>query len=495
MSNPKDKVIKTKNHLDYIPTIGIECHVQLKTRTKLFSGADNDAKEAPPNTLINHIDLGLPGALPVLNKEAVVLAIKAAKALNTRASNFSKFDRKHYFYPDLPMGYQISQFDEPIILGGHVRFFDPTSKEFKIINITRAHLESDAGKNIHPDKKNYSLVDLNRAGTPLLEIVSEPELHSAAEARLYAEKLYLLMRYAEVTEGNLYYGNMRFDVNVSISKDNTLGTRAEIKNLNSFRSIERAVNYEITRQTKLLNSNQKIIQETRGFNDQQGTTYSLRSKENADDYRYMPEPDVPPIILENDFIDKVEKEIPKLPDYYTDRLRKLDIDEVSSYILLDYELEEGKGVLEYVLGLPESDAKAIVNWIINIESPIVLNNPNISSELLKKIHNIYLSLRAITKEGLINSNSIKELIKKLFQEKNIPEDLKQYISKLGLFQNSDSDELDQLVSKVIKENQKAFNDLKSGQQKAIGFLIGEVMKESGGNANPGMVKTLIEKKL
>src|SRR6201996_6346884 len=236
----------------YTMTIGIECHVQFKTRTKLFSGADNDAREAAPNTLVNHIDFGLPGALPVLNEEALRLACRAAFALGSEPQKFSKFDRKHYFYPDLPMGYQITQFDEPIIVGGHVEI--EVDGEQKTIGITRAHMEADAGKSTHPAGADYSLVDLNRAGTPLLEIVSEPDMHSAAEAKAYAKELYLRMKYADVSEANLYYGNMRFDVNVSVSKSDTLGTRTETKNLNSFRSIEKAVDYEVGRQIDILES-------------------------------------------------------------------------------------------------------------------------------------------------------------------------------------------------------------------------------------------------
>ena len=224
---------------EYILTVGIETHVQLKTKSKLFSGADNNDIDKLPNSVVNHIDFGLPGALPVLNERAIELASKAAFALNSRPQSFSKFDRKHYFYPDLPMGYQISQYDEPIILGGYVEFL--VNGEVKKVNITRAHLEADAGKSIHRDNDNYSLVDLNRAGTPLLEIVSEPELHSAKDAKAYVRELYLLMRYSEVSNANLFFGNMRFDVNVSVSKDDTLGVRTETKNLNSFRSVERAL--------------------------------------------------------------------------------------------------------------------------------------------------------------------------------------------------------------------------------------------------------------
>src|SRR5882757_8551284 len=239
-------MISAEVRKQYRSTIGIECHVQFKTNTKLFSGAGNDAREAAPNTLVNHIDFGLPGGLPVLNKEAVHLACRAAFALGTTPQKFSKFDRKHYFYPDLPMGYQITQFDQPIILGGSVTI--EVDGEQKTINLSRAHMEADAGKSTHPAGKDYSLVDLNRAGTPLLEIVSEPEMHSAAEAKAYAKELFLRMKYADVSYANLYYGNMRFDVNVSVSQFYEMGTPTETKNLNSFKSVEKTVDYEVNRQ-------------------------------------------------------------------------------------------------------------------------------------------------------------------------------------------------------------------------------------------------------
>jgi aspartyl-tRNA(Asn)/glutamyl-tRNA(Gln) amidotransferase subunit B len=308
----------------YTATIGIECHVQLKTATKLFSAVGNDAREAAPNTLVSHIDFGMPGALPVLNKQAVYLASKAAFALNSKPQPFSKFDRKHYFYPDLPMGYQISQYDEPIVLGGSVTIH--INGESKTIGITRAHLEADAGKSTHPAGTDYSLVDLNRAGTPLLEIVSEPDMHSAAEAKAYAHELYLRMRYADVSDANLYYGNMRFDVNVSVSKTDELGTRTETKNLNSFRSVEKAVEYEIERQIAALERGETIVQETRGWDDSGLKTFSQRSKENADDYRYMPDPDLPPMLLSEEYIAQVAADMPSLPDDYRAVLRDLGIE-------------------------------------------------------------------------------------------------------------------------------------------------------------------------
>ncbi|HUY53488.1 MAG TPA: Asp-tRNA(Asn)/Glu-tRNA(Gln) amidotransferase subunit GatB, partial [Candidatus Dormibacteraeota bacterium] len=301
--------MKKNNLSSYSPTIGIECHVQLKTKTKLFAAVKISEGENRPNIAVSHICFGMPGALPVLNEQAIHLGIRAAFALNTKPQIFSKFDRKHYFYPDLPKGYQITQFSQPIILGGSVKI--RSNGEDKTINITRAHIEEDAGKIIHPTGKDYSLVDLNRAGIPLLEIVSEPEIHTAVEARAYAQELNLIMRYADISNADMYLGNMRFDINVSVSKDPLrLGTRTETKNLNSFRSVEKAAEYEINRQIELLEAGKQIDQETRGWDDAKQKTFSQRSKEDAHDYRYFPEPDVPPIILDQKLIDKIKTNMP-----------------------------------------------------------------------------------------------------------------------------------------------------------------------------------------
>jgi aspartyl-tRNA(Asn)/glutamyl-tRNA(Gln) amidotransferase subunit B len=309
----------------YIPTIGIETHVQLKTKTKLFSAVGNDARNASPNSLISHIDAGMPGALPILNQAAIELAVRAAFALNTEPQRFSKFDRKHYFYPDLPKGYQITQYENPIIIGGYVEINVDGQK--KRINITRVHLEEDAGKNIHPDGADFSLVDLNRAGTPLLEIVSEPDLHSPADAKAYVRELYLIMKYAEVSDVDLYHGNMRFDVNISVSKEpGKYGKRSEIKNLNSFRSVENAITYEIERQIELLESGQEIVQETRGWDEAKQKTTSQRGKEEAHDYRYMPEPDIPPIELSDEIIDKFKNGLSKPLPAIREILNKISIE-------------------------------------------------------------------------------------------------------------------------------------------------------------------------
>ena len=298
--------------VEYEMTIGIECHVQLATKTKLFSPADNDARDAEPNSKTRPIDFGLPGMLPILNWEAVRLAIKAGKALNAQIAPISRFDRKHYFYPDLPKGYQTTQMYQPIILAGHV---DAPLEDGSVVHVRvhHAHMEEDAGKLTH--YSDYSLVDLNRAGTPLIEIVSEPDMHSAAEAKAYATELYRLMTFAGVTHGDLYHGNMRFDVNISVApKGSTeLGKRAEVKNLNSFRSVEKAALYEFERQVALLEKGEKVVQETRGWDDATGKTSSQRSKEDAQDYRYMPDPDIPPIVLSQQEIETMQKAVPNLP--------------------------------------------------------------------------------------------------------------------------------------------------------------------------------------
>ena len=300
---------------DYEMTIGIECHVQLATKTKLFSRADNDARDKQPNTCVSIIDYGLPGMLPILNKQAINLAIKAGKALNAKVANVSRFDRKHYFYPDLPKGYQTTQMYQPIILAGHVDAPLEDGSTVRV-HIHHAHLEEDAGKLSHFG--DHSLVDLNRAGTPLIEIVSEPDIHSAAGARAYATELYRLMTYAGVTHGDLYHGNMRFDVNISVAKKGAseLGKRAEVKNLNSFRSVERAAEYEFKRQVDLLESGQTVVQETRGWDDDKQITTSQRSKEDAQDYRYMPDADIPPVVLSDEEIASIQSEVPTLPAQY-----------------------------------------------------------------------------------------------------------------------------------------------------------------------------------
>lgn len=472
----------------YKATIGIECHVQLKTATKLFASVSNDARDAEPNTLISHICLGMPGALPVLNDKAVELAAKAAFALGTKPQKFSKFDRKHYFYPDLPMGYQISQFDEPIILGGHVDI--ELSGEKKRIGITRAHLEADAGKSTHPEGEDYSLVDLNRAGTPLLEIVSEPDMHTAAEAKAYAHELYLLMKYAGVSDVDLYHGNMRFDVNVSVSKTDALGIRTETKNLNSFRSIEKAIEYEIKRQIEVLESGKEVVQETRGWDDAKQKTFSQRTKEDAHDYRYFPDPDLPPIVLDDKFITRIEAEMPQLPTTLRSAFEGLGVDTSQVDVLL-----EEPAVAGFVQGIIDANdkktARTIAHWLTGEVQRKVADGELAWENVLDKSAQL-TDLVSLVDGGQLSSTAAKEVLLEVLKTGGQP---KQIAEDRNLIQESDEGALIMLVQQVLSENPKAAEDVKNGEMKAIGFLVGQIMKASQGKANPGIVQQLIKKQL
>ncbi len=473
----------------YYPTIGIECHVQLKTKTKLFSSVSNEARDALPNSLVSHICFGLPGALPVLNGEAVRLASYAAYALGTTPQKFSKFDRKHYFYPDLPKGYQISQFDQPIILDGSITIYLEDGKE-KIIRITRAHLEEDAGKSTHPVGADFSLVDLNRAGTPLLEIVSEPELHSSAEAKAYAKELWLRMKYAGVSDVDLYHGNMRFDVNVSVSKDpSRLGTRTETKNLNSFRSIERAVEYEIERQIDALENGETIVQETRGWLDDVQKTVSQRSKEDAHDYRYFPDPDIPPIVLDEDFIQHIELSLPKMAYHYREELRELGIDAGSVETLLNISSDDDNLVDLVASCLPDKKlASFVAKYVVN---SLAGSDETDSGAKHRPNKQHYEQVFSMIEAGKLSSTNAKLLLDTL-KDGDDPERIAE---EKGLIQMSDSGEMKALVSRVLADNPKPAEDVKNGEMKAIGFLVGQVMKASQGKANPSEVQKIIKAKL
>lgn len=489
-------MIKAEVKSQYKATIGIECHVQLKTKTKLFAAVGNDAREAPPNTLVSHICFGLPGALPVLNKEAIHLASRAAFALGTEPERFSKFDRKHYFYPDLPKGYQISQYDEPIIAKGEITI--DVDGEIKKIGITRAHLEEDAGKSTHPAGSDYSLVDLNRAGTPLLEIVSEPDMHSSAEAKAYARELYLRMRYADVSDANLYYGNMRFDVNVSVSKTDELGTRSETKNLNSFRSVEKAIDYEIDRQIEQLEKGDKIVQETRGWDDAKQKTFSQRSKENADDYRYMPDPDIPPVVLTDEYVSEIKAEMPVMPDEWRQRLHKLGLDNAQVETLLESQIEDfGVNYLGYIEEFIENEkaAKFFSNWFVNVDIPL-RRSGTVTKTLSESDHkHLYEKVYEFVTGNKMNSTSAKKFFSDILETGAIPDDMDKHALDNGYIQVSDENEINKIVEAVLAENAKAADDVKNGEMKAIGFLVGQVMKQSKGKANPQMAQDLIKKQL
>jgi aspartyl-tRNA(Asn)/glutamyl-tRNA(Gln) amidotransferase subunit B len=482
----------------YKPTIGIECHVQLKTATKLFAAVGNDARAADPNTLVSPICFGLPGALPVLNKEAVHLAMRAAFALDTVPQKYSYFERKHYFYPDLPMGYQISQLAHPIIVGGKV-VLDVDGRRVEV-RVNRVQMEADAGKSTHPDGKDYSLVDFNRAGTPLLEIVSEADMHSAAEAKAYAHELYLRMRYADVSDCNMYYGNMRFDVNVSVSKDDTFGTRTETKNLNSFRAVEKAIEYEIERQIEVLEKGEKVTQETRGWNDAKQRTFTQRTKENAEDYRYMPDPDIPPIELTDSMIDTVRQEMPIMPDVWRERLGGLGMDKAAMETLLEAELDDPEvAYLPLVVDVIDDKefTKSLANWFVNLEVPLrrdetVHQNTHITNQGRLAL---YRAVAELIKAGKLSSSNAKALLTKVLTGDNQVQDVEAFARQHNLIQESDAGALETIVKKVLAENPKAAEDVQNGEMKAIGFLVGQVMKHSQGRANPSIAQELIKKQL
>ena len=472
--------------IEYEPTIGIECHVQLATDTKLFSPSSNDARNAEPNTTTNHIDFGLPGVLPILNKKAVELAAIAGKALNSKIANTSRFDRKHYFYPDLPKGYQTTQMYEPIILGGYV---EAPLEDGSLVKVTlhHAHLEDDAGKLTHYG--DYSLVDLNRAGTPLIEIVSNPDIHSAAAAKAYAAELHRLMVFSGASLGDLYHGNMRFDVNVSVAPKGSseLGTRTEVKNLNSFKSIERAAEYEINRQIKLLKEGKKIKQETRGWDDAKQKTVSQRSKEDAQDYRYMPDPDNPPIILSDEEITAMQKNIPKLPAYYRNKWMPLKLDssvvntllDNRSHALLVNEVQETAG---------DDSATKAAHWLTS-----ALAATEDSSGDLPTINQV-VELADMVSKNELSSTSAKDIFNKMSDSKKSP---RQLATELNLVQISDTGAIEQIVLEILAQpsSQKSIEDIKEGKEKAIGYLVGQVMKESKGKANPEMAGKIIKEKI
>ena len=481
----------------YKITVGIECHVQLATNTKLFSGADNDERDKSPNSVVSPIDYGLPGMLPILNRAAIDLAIRAAKALNSEVARVSRFDRKHYFYPDLPKGYQITQMYQPIIGAGVVHVPVEDGREINV-RIHHAHLEEDAGKLTHHG--NCSLVDLNRAGTPLIEIVSQPDIHSAVEAKAYATELYHLMTYAGVTRGDLYHGNMRFDVNVSVAlaDSSDLGTRAEVKNLNSFRSVERAVEYEAQRQIALIEKGDKVVQETRGWDEAKQRTTVQRSKEDSQDYRYMPDADIPPIILSEEEIKAVQDQMPKLSNEWRVMLAGLGLDYSQIETLLDTSFIYSDTVnmlsmIEQSIDNPDK-AKFIANWNVNMLVPLLSDGKFALSNF--DISSLESSIYDLVSSNKISSTNAKALFGKLLVANSLP-DVEQYAADQGYLQVSDEEAITQIVDAVLSDPvaAKAVADFKNGNEKVIGFLIGQVMAKSGGKANPSLAQKLIRQRI
>ena len=493
-------------NMKYLPTVGVECHVQLCTKTKLFSEVDNDARGKEPNSCVSPVDYALPGMLPRLNGEAIRLAILAGRAMNCKINADSRFDRKHYFYPDSPKGYQITQFYQPIIGEGYVELPSGTK-----VRIEHAHLEGDAGKLTHFD--TYSLVDLNRVDTPLIEIVSMPDIHSAKDAHDYCKELWRLMCFAGVTYGDLYNGNMRFDINTSVAPEGSdkLGTRTEVKNLNSFRSVERAVEYEIARQSKLLDAGEEVKQETRGWNDATGKTTGQRSKEEAKDYRYMPEPDLPPIHLSAEFIESESAKLPLMPADYR-RIFGDIIPNDTLEILLDYpslveklaDLSTGPAAADSPTspkgsaGVPPAASPVDVTLIANLFTSVLLAEEK-SAEYLNDLPSTkdLAELVEMNKKKELSSTATKSVFLRLFDPQMKGRGTKQIAKELGLIQENDLGALEKIVDTVLAkpETKQAQEDFKAGSEKVLGFLVGQVMKESRGKANPSAVQEILRKKL
>ncbi|MCF7856681.1 Asp-tRNA(Asn)/Glu-tRNA(Gln) amidotransferase subunit GatB [Candidatus Gracilibacteria bacterium] len=468
--------------------IGLEIHAQIATKTKMFCGCDNDAFGAPPNSRICPVCTGQPGTLPAPNKKALELGLKAALALDCQIPAKSKFDRKNYFYPDLPYGFQISQFDEPISVNGKVEL--PLNGDKKLIGITRLHLENDAGKLTHIG--NFSLADYNRAGTPLMEIVSEPDLRSAEEARIYAEEVQKILQFVGSSNADLFKGEMRFDASVSLREVGTdkLNPRAEIKNLNSFKALESAIKFEIERQKKLWSEGKVPERDsTVGWDDDAGETYLMREKESAADYRYFPEPDIPPLVIEKKFVEKLRAELPELPLARRARfVQKFGVTEDDAR-----NLTESKDLSDYFEKVVEisGDAKKSSAWILSEllarmnESELSISEQKVSAEnlgdLVKKIAS-----------GEISGKIGKEIFPEMWESGKPAEEI---LKAKGIEQISNNSEIEKLVDAAITANPTAVEDFRNGKERALGAIVGAVMKESRGQANPAKVNEILLKKI
>lgn len=472
----------------YETVIGLEVHVELRTKSKIFCGCAVEFG-APPNTNTCPICLGHPGALPVVNKQAVEFAIKAAMALNCEIASETKFDRKNYFYPDSPKAYQISQYDQPIGQNGYIDI--EVNGVQKRIGITRLHLEEDAGKLTHLPAGAGSLVDFNRVGTPLLEIVSEPDIRSPEEAKAYLEKLRAIMQYCEVSDVKMEEGSLRCDANISLRPwgQEQFGTRTELKNMNSFRAVQRGLEYEEIRQAELLDAGREVVQETRRWDETQGKTFSMRSKEEAHDYRYFPDPDLVRITIDDEWKESIRATIPELPDAKKKRyaeeygLSVYDAEVITSSIGLARLFEES---LDYT-----KDAKAAANWIMG-DLLGYLNANNLEVEQVKLTGKGLGEMIGLIEKGTISTKIAKTVFKTMLETGKAPQ---QIVEEQGLVQISDEGAILEIVDKVIAANPQSVADYKSGKQKAIGYLVGQVMKETKGKANPGLVNKLMAERL
>ncbi len=476
-------------YMEFDAVIGLEVHVQLNTQSKIFCSCSTQFG-SQANTQVCPVCLGLPGVLPVLNKEVLRKAIQAGLALNCKIATYSKFDRKNYFYPDLPKAYQISQYDKPICYDGFIEIV--TDNGIKKIGITRLHMEEDAGKNIHSEDSDYkvSYVDFNRTGVPLIEIVSEPDINTPDEAYQYLQNLRSILKYIEVSDCNMEEGSLRCDVNVSLKPkgSTTFGQKVEIKNLNSFRSVKLALEYEIERQKKMLLQNEKIVQETRLWDADRNITFSMRSKEEAHDYRYFPEPDLPPIEISREFIEQLKKELPELP--HQKRIRFMQ-----QYGLPEYDaqvLTSTRQLASYYEAVVADGAqpKKASNWIMS-EVLAKIDDPETIDSFIVKPKDLAILLKRID-DATISGKIAKTVFEEMLETGKNPDTI---INEKGLRQVTDTGAIESIIDEVIKNNPKSVEDYKKGKDKALKFLIGQVMKESKGKANPQMVNDILIKKL
>lgn len=478
--------------MKYEAVIGLEVHTELQTTTKIFCGCKTSFG-AEPNTNVCPVCLGLPGVLPVLNKRVLEFAVRAGLALNCEISRFSKFDRKNYYYPDLPKNFQTSQFDLPICERGHLDI--EVNGEKKQIRITRAHMEEDAGKLVHHGTSitdsDYSLVDYNRTGTPLLEIVTEPDMRSAKEAVVYLEKMRAILQYIGISDCRMEEGSLRCDANVSVRPvgQKELGTKAEIKNINSFKGVEKAIEYEALRQAEILEDGGKIIQETRTWDEKEGVTKSMRTKEEANDYRYFPEPDLAPFTVSEEYIEDIRKTLPELPDERRERyIANFGLSSTDAqYMTNDKDTSD---YFEKVVAAG-ADPKASVNWIMG-EFASQLSNAGIEIAKAPVTPENLAKLLALIAKGIISGKIAKKVFAEMWKDGADPEEI---VKAQGLVQISDTGALKELVVKVIANNPKAVEDFKAGKKKAVGALVGQIMKETKGKANPKVINELLNDEL
>ena len=478
--------------MKYEAVIGLEVHTELQTTTKIFCGCKTSFG-AEPNTNVCPVCLGLPGVLPVLNKRVLEFAVRAGLALNCEISRFSKFDRKNYYYPDLPQNFQTSQFDLPICERGHLDI--EVNGEKKQIRITRAHMEEDAGKLVHHGTSitdsDYSLVDYNRTGTPLLEIVTEPDMRSAKEAVAYLEKMRAILQYIGISDCRMEEGSLRCDANVSVRPvgQKELGTKAEIKNINSFKGVEKAIEYEALRQAEILEDGGKIIQETRTWDEKEGVTKSMRTKEEANDYRYFPEPDLAPFTVSEEYIEDIRKTLPELPDERRERyIANFGLSSTDAqYMTNDKDTSD---YFEKVVAAG-ADPKASVNWIMG-EFASQLSNAGIEIAKAPVTPENLAKLLALIAKGTISGKIAKKVFAEMWKDGADPEEI---VKAQGLVQISDTGALKELVVKVIANNPKAVEDFKAGKKKAVGALVGQIMKETKGKANPKVINELLNDEL